>query len=180
MVLLDEKLISRKDGDECVVIVVDVPKYRGPPLCGAAIERRTRIPIRRQEATWYTGRKGQTCKREQFPLTLSFAVTIHKSQGSSFAVPVVVDIGKADQTCGSTYVAMSRCTASDQIFHNGYARDRIKKNFASPAFICRMKEEKVAAVTWSALPWANTNGAHSRHLAPFLNNSSANSGVMMS
>jgi hypothetical protein len=131
-----------KDADECVAIVVDVPKYRGPPLCGAAIERRTWIPIRRQEATWCAGRNAHTCKREQFPLTLSFAVTIHKSQGSSFAVPVVVDIGKADQTCGSTYVAMSRCTASDQIFHSGYARERISKNFASPAFICRMKEEK--------------------------------------
>jgi hypothetical protein len=41
-----------KDGDECVAIVVDDPKYRGPPLCGTAIERRTWIPIRRQEATW--------------------------------------------------------------------------------------------------------------------------------
>jgi hypothetical protein len=131
-----------KDGDECVAIVVDVPKYRGPPLCGEAVERRTWIPIQRQEATWCTGRNAHTCKREQFPLTLSYAVTIHKSQGSSFDVPVVVDIGKADQTCGSTYVAMSRCTASDQIFHSGYARERITKNFASPAFICRMKEEK--------------------------------------
>jgi ATP-dependent exoDNAse (exonuclease V) alpha subunit len=131
-----------KDGDECVAIVVDVPKYRGPPLCGEAVERRTWIPIQRQEATWCTGRNAHTCKREQFPLTLSYAVTIHKSQGSSFDVPVVVDIGKADQTCGSTYVAMSRCTASDRIFHSGYARERITKNFASPAFICRMKEEK--------------------------------------
>jgi hypothetical protein len=53
-----------------------------------------------------------------------------------------MDIGKSDQTCGSTYVAMSRCTASCLIFHSGYARERIMKNFDSPAFKCRMKEEQ--------------------------------------
>ncbi|NBT85377.1 MAG: hypothetical protein EBT45_02590, partial [Alphaproteobacteria bacterium] len=66
----------------------------------------------------------------------------HKSQGSSFSVPIVMDIGISDRTCGSTYVAMSRCTASRQVFHGGYARQRIMKNFDSPAFKCRMKEEQ--------------------------------------
>ena len=130
------------DGDECVVIIVDIPKYRGPPLCGDDIHRRKWVPIRRKEASWFSGKKAQSCKREQFPLALSFSITIHKSQGSSFEVPIVMDIGKSDQTCGSTYVAMSRCTASCLIFHSGYARERIMKNFDSPAFKCRMKEEQ--------------------------------------
>ena len=131
-----------KDDDECIAVVVDIPKYRGPPLCGDNPERRTWIPIRRKEATWFSGRKAQACKREQFPLALSFAITIHKSQGSSFTVPIAMDIGKTDQTCGSTYVAMSRCTASNQVFHCGYSRERLLKNFESPAFKCRMKEEQ--------------------------------------
>jgi len=131
-----------KDGDECAVVIVDIPKYRGPPLCGNDPDRRKWVPIRRREATWFTGKKAQTCKREQFPLALSFAITIHKSQGSSFTVPILMDIGKSDKTCGSTYVAMSRCTESCLIFHSGYARERITKNFDSPAFKCRMKEEQ--------------------------------------
>jgi hypothetical protein len=28
------------------------------------------------------------------------------------------------------------------IFHGGYARDRLTKNFESPAFKCRLKEEQ--------------------------------------
>lgn len=131
-----------KDGDECVVIIVEIPKYRGPPLCGNDAQRGKWVPIPRKEATWIFGKKAQTCKREQFPLVLSFAITIHKSQGSSFSVPIVMDIGQSDRTCGSTYVAMSRCTQSQQIFHGGYARERIMKNFNSPAFKCRMKEEQ--------------------------------------
>jgi ATP-dependent DNA helicase PIF1 len=127
--------------DDCSAVVIDIPKYRGPPLCGTDPERRTWVPIPRKEATWITGKHAITCKRQQFPIALAFAITIHKSQGSSFWEPIVLDIGMSDRSCGSTYVAMSRCTASRQIFHSGYARDRIKKNFDSPAFKCRLQEE---------------------------------------
>ena len=131
-----------KEDDDCIAVIVDIPKYRGPPLCGTSAERRTWVPIPRKEATWSAGKQATTCRREQFPLTLSFAITIHKSQGSTFTDAIVMDIGKSDRTCGSTYVALSRCTASNQVFHLGYARDRIKKNFDSAAFKCRMKEEQ--------------------------------------
>ena len=132
----------QEDG-ECTAVIVDVPKYRGPCFCGtSAPERRTWIPITRKAATWTAGKRAATCKREQFPITLAFAISIHKSQGSSFFEPVVFDIGPSDRSCGATYVAMSRCTASDQIFHGGYARDRLTKNFESPAFKCRLKEEQ--------------------------------------
>ena len=131
-----------KEGLDCIAVIVDIPKYRGPPLCGDGTERRTWVPIPRKEAAWSAGKQAITCKRQQFPLTLSFAITIHKSQGSTFTVPIVMDIGKSDRTCGSTYVAMSRCTVSNQVFHGGYSRDRLIKNFDSPAFKCRMKEEQ--------------------------------------
>ena len=131
-----------EEGEDCSAVVIDIPKYRGPPLCGSDPERRTWVPIPRKEATWITGKQAMTCKRQQFPIALAFAITIHKSQGSSFWEPIVLDIGSSDRSCGSTYVAMSRCTASRQIFHSGYARDRIKKNFDSPAFKCRLQEEK--------------------------------------
>lgn len=45
----------------------------------------------------------------QYPLMLSWAVTIHKSQGKTFN-KVIVDIGTGAFAHGQTYVALSRCT----------------------------------------------------------------------
>lgn len=45
----------------------------------------------------------------QYPLMLSWAVTIHKSQGKTFN-KVIVDMGSGTFAHGQTYVALSRCT----------------------------------------------------------------------
>jgi len=45
----------------------------------------------------------------QYPLMLSWAVTIHKSQGKTFN-KVIVDMGAGAFAHGQTYVALSRCT----------------------------------------------------------------------
>lgn len=46
----------------------------------------------------------------QYPLILSWSVTIHKSQGKTFN-KVIVDMGKGSFAHGQTYVALSRCTS---------------------------------------------------------------------
>lgn len=50
----------------------------------------------------------------QYPLTLAWAVTIHKSQGKTFD-RVIIDIGHGTFAHGQLYVAMSRCTTLDGI-----------------------------------------------------------------
>ena len=48
--------------------------------------------------------------RKQFPLSLSYGITIHKSQGLSLQ-SAIMDIGNSVFSCGQTYVALSRVTS---------------------------------------------------------------------
>jgi len=42
---------------------------------------------------------------------------------------------------GLTYVAFSRHSVGDNIFHPGYANSRFETNFNAPSFKQRMREE---------------------------------------
>ncbi|CAH2097416.1 unnamed protein product [Euphydryas editha] len=48
--------------------------------------------------------------REQFPICIAYAITIHKSQGLSLS-NALMDIGSAVFTSGQAYVALSRVTS---------------------------------------------------------------------
>ena len=50
--------------------------------------------------------------RKQFPISLSYGITIHKAQGLSLQ-NVVTDIGNSVFSCGQIYVALSRVTSLD-------------------------------------------------------------------
>ncbi|KYQ46791.1 ATP-dependent DNA helicase PIF1, partial [Trachymyrmex zeteki] len=52
--------------------------------------------------------------RKQFPLCLSYGITIHKSQGLSLQ-NAVMDLGNNVFSCGQAYVALSRVTSLDRL-----------------------------------------------------------------
>ena len=147
-------------GDVVDAIIVNVPSYSGPSLC--APHPCTWIPIPRSSSIWYSN--GISKERKQFPLTLAYAITIHKSQGSTFpaGTNLMIDIGihhtqptlahitpsqcmllagARDLAAGLTYVAYSRHSVGANIWHPGYAKSRFDQNFSAPTFKLRMREE---------------------------------------
>lgn len=70
-------------------LVMDVPIYMPPSEDASAQDR------------------GVDCWRKQLPITLAYALTIHKAQGLTLD-KVCVDLGDQEQAPGASYVALSR------------------------------------------------------------------------
>ena len=63
----------------------------------------------------------------QIPLALSWAMTIHKTQGASLPL-VKMDIGKKIFAEGQSYVALSRARSLDGLFLSSFIPERIRAN----------------------------------------------------
>ena len=90
---------DRRPPDLPVAVTVRFDSYTGPTLSDGT------IPICPLLRTWFSTTR--QCSRLQLPLRLSWAVTIHKSQGLTLD-KVVIDVGKKEFSSGLTFVACSR------------------------------------------------------------------------
>lgn len=73
--------------------------------------------------------KGRSVNRIQFPLSLSWACTMHKTQGCSLS-KAVISIGKEIFEAGQAYVALSRVQTLDGVFLLKFCPDKIRANNA--------------------------------------------------
>ncbi|KAH7460893.1 hypothetical protein FOMA001_g19400 [Fusarium oxysporum f. sp. matthiolae] len=87
----------------CVIMMV-IDKYTGPSYL-TTDDRREVVPILPVKRDFFLGTSA--CTRKQFPLTVSYAITVHKSQ-SITADKMVTDLSERDFQTGLSYVAVSR------------------------------------------------------------------------
>ena len=100
-------------------VVCHFPQYRGPPYAGP-----NTVPITPVQRTWQ--HDNRTLSRINLPLTLAWAVTIHKSQGLTLD-KAVVDVGHSERSAGLSFVAMSRVRSLDHLRLAPFAKDRLTK-----------------------------------------------------
>jgi len=93
-------LDPRKEPPQAVLVKFD--RYTGVSISD---QQPGVVPILRSTREWLKGQS--VCKRSQFPLTLAYAVTVHKSQGVTVE-QAVLNISETEFTPSLTYVAVSR------------------------------------------------------------------------
>ncbi|KAK3910679.1 ATP-dependent DNA helicase PIF7 [Frankliniella fusca] len=112
------------------VILCEFPSYNGPSIIpGTKI-----VPIKPILKSWANA-KGVQCARYQFPITLCYACSIHKSQGMTLD-KAVINIGKQDFSLGLSYVAFSRVRELTDLLIEPFCFKRLQP---SPAIIANLE-----------------------------------------
>lgn len=84
------------------------------------------VPITPFTATWESG--NISCSRQQLPLALAYAMTIHKSQGLTLDRAVIA-LGEKDFAMGLSFVAISRVrTLKGIAFRQSFPPTRLRLN----------------------------------------------------
>lgn len=88
-----------------LAVLIKFDRYTGPACFPDRPELDGVVPIFRSRREFLRG--SVNCSCTQFPLTIAYAITVHKSQGATLE-RAVVDISGKDFAAGLTYVAVSR------------------------------------------------------------------------
>ncbi|KAE8738768.1 hypothetical protein FOCC_FOCC015740 [Frankliniella occidentalis] len=103
------------------VLLCEFENYTGPSI----IPGSNVVPVPTMLSSW-TNRHNESLSRIQFPISLSYACSIHKSQGLTLS-KAVVHIGEKEFALGLTYVAMSRVKSLNSIMLYPFSFSRISK-----------------------------------------------------
>ena len=87
-----------------IAVLINFDNYEGPTISNTeGVKVVPIVPIKR---TW-EGKDGTQCSRLQVPICLSWAITVHKSQGPTIS-KAKIDIGSKEFAAGLSFVAVSR------------------------------------------------------------------------
>ncbi|EAQ88440.1 predicted protein [Chaetomium globosum CBS 148.51] len=96
------------------------------------------VPILRVRQEFMVG--ANSCSREQFPLLVSYAITVHKSQGITLD-KIVCDISAPEFASGLSYVAVSRVkTLGGLMFERPFDRSRVYRETPSRAMGLKLSD----------------------------------------
>ena len=118
-----------------IAVIVEFEDYRGPvfkenqplcmPICPITVTSQTEIGFH---------------ERQQLPLRLAWALTIHKSQGLTLP-KAWIDIGKSERTAGVSYVAISRVKSLASCVIEPMTYERLTSLKSSANLQYRLEEE---------------------------------------
>jgi ATP-dependent DNA helicase PIF1 len=84
------------------------------------------VLLQREEFILSSNDSSRSSIRKQFPLVLSYAMSIHKAQGQTIRY-LLVDFKSIFET-GQAYVALSRCVSLENLQVLNFAMDKVKVN----------------------------------------------------
>ena len=125
-----------KPPDLSVAVIVKFDNYIGPSLSEKVPSLVAIAPV-----TVSTQSGNSIHERQQLPLKLAWALTIHKSQGLTLP-KTWVDIGKSEQTLGITYVGLSRVKQLSSLIVEPMSFDRLTSIKKLNALKYRQQEEE--------------------------------------
>ena len=136
-----------------VMCIVNIPLHNGDILCNGAQGKIVGIssdgfPIVNYKNGHKMTMAPHTWKSEtipgvavsQIPLILAWALTIHKSQGSTLDI-AEIDAGSGIFECGQTYVALSRVKSLEGLYLSSFDASRIKINIKVREFYSMLERE---------------------------------------
>ena len=119
------------------MVLVKVPQYLGPSCLE---NEKNVVPIVERTSFWMD--KKVSCTRRGLNLVPSYAISIHKSQGSGVD-QVIVNLSQREFAVGLTYTALSRCkTLEGLYFETMPPKDRMTRHFTWQKFKDKLKEDE--------------------------------------
>lgn len=119
-----------------IAILVEFDNYSGPPFLN---DHPHWVPIPPLTFEWESN--SRRLSRQQFPLQLRYAITIHKSQGQTLD-KAVIDIGKQELSAGCTFVALSRLKSLQHALVHPMSYQRLQAIAGGKRFSERLHEER--------------------------------------
>jgi hypothetical protein len=118
-----------------LAIIIEFEDYTGPQFFNDE-RRKNWLPI--NPYSMYS--KNFNCNRIQFPINLSYGLTISKSQGSTLK-KVIINLGDNERVLGLAYVALTRTKNFNDMLIKPFPFERLDKIKNSKYFIMRQIEK---------------------------------------